>query len=270
MKLKSLLIGLLSATMICLESTNAFAGITVGGDGVDKYSSLGHCAHGDRLGDELVLNFLNNMVNGSGGLITKKFQYFDEHAWQQDMLPASWTNFDDVDFAIFSGHGFSVGLHTGINYNTLHLFTLNSTTNFHTNEADEAANVTTQSLWWGNNANTKWVATFSCNLLNTSDPKWNSIMGGVHSVCGYGNVMYLDPRLGSAYATNLVIGQSIKDAFFNANMVYEPENNTPTICRVLTADISANDTVNSYSRKPDPIQNNTDTYSYWDLTVQPR
>lgn len=267
MKLKSLIIGILSITIICLNSTNAFASISVSGVGVSKYKTLGNCVHGDRQGDELVSNFLDIMTSSAGA--TKQSEDFDFDATKLSLT----TDFSCADFDIFAGHGFNIGKH-GVPHNCLHLFTTDIFHDVHKTESDPNANYFTtdaaNDLWGGGYSGEQWVTTFSCNFLNTDDPDWYSMMNGVHSVCGYGSVMYLDPRLGADYARNLVVGQTVKEAFFNANMVYEPENSTPTICRVLAADISQNDTIRSYSKKPLPITDGTEKYSYWDLTVQPK
>lgn len=264
MKFKSLIIGILSITIICLNSTNAFASISVGGIGVSKYKTLGNCVHGDRQGDELVSNFLDIMTSSAGA--TKKFQDFDFDATKSNI----YIDFLLANFDIFAGHGFYIGLH-GVPHNSLHLFATDILHNVHKTESDPNANFFTTDAKWGSMISAaKWVTTFSCNFLNTNDPDWYSMMNGVHSVCGYGTVMYLNPRLGADYARNLVVGQTVKEAFFNANMVYEPQNDHPVICRVLAADISQDDTIRSYSKTPLPIASDLEKYSYWDLTVQPK
>lgn len=65
----------------------------------------------------------------------KLFKWQDENAWETDMLHSgmnniSYNNVDDVDFMFFAGHGFYDGYH-GVPYNSMHYFTLNSSSNFH-------------------------------------------------------------------------------------------------------------------------------------------
>jgi len=267
MKFKLLKSGLLSLILVLSVSTPAFA-LTAGGVGVSAYKSMGHCSHDNRAGAQLVSNFLSSVQSFSSGKVTSSFGYYDQHAWESDLLTASYTNIDDVDLAVFSGHGFVINGYDGAVHNSLHLFTLNSTTNFHTIENQNSANADVQEIWWGaNGAQTKWVTTFSCNLLNSSDPKWNSIMGGVHLVLGFGRVMYLDSAQGTVYGDDLGLGTSFKDAFFNTNMSFQPKNDTPTLCRVLGAIASQYDNINYYSGTPSTIQSSPQSYSYWDVTV---
>lgn len=139
------------------------------------------------------------------------------------------------------------------------------------NESLDEANVNSYEVWWGDGTDTKtkWVTTYSCNFLNNSGDYWSSIMQGVHLVMGFGSVMYIVSDEGDYYGDKLREGAKVKDAFFEGNRLYQPTNSTPTICRVLGADISKDDTISSYSRKPAPIGGN-DTYYYWTITVQPK
>ncbi|MEQ8197203.1 MAG: DUF6345 domain-containing protein [Clostridiaceae bacterium] len=268
MKQKIFLTCSLAFFLIFSTSTNAFAVITTGGSGVSHYHAYGNCSHEDVVGIQAVANCLNELTRVGGYNIYQKFSYYDEHAWEADFLTASYNNVDDVDFAVFAGHGYVVGRHDGVYYNSLHFYTLNSNTNFHTSEGDDYSNADSQEIWWGLNGVTKWVATFSCNLLNSSGPKWTSIMGGVHQVLGYASTMYLDSRQTSYFASQIGYGTySIKQGFFDSNAIYQPNTgSTPTVARVLAANISANDTLRSYSRKPAKIQDGTDTYNYWTIS----
>jgi hypothetical protein len=92
-------------------------------------------------------------------------------------------------------------------------------------------------------------------------------MGGVHLVLGYGSVMYLDSAQGGYYGDDVGLGISIKDAFFNSNMGFQPQNSTPVLCRVLGATASERDNIRYYSANPQPIQYSASSYSNWDITV---
>ncbi|MCI8825705.1 MAG: hypothetical protein HFH63_07485 [Lachnospiraceae bacterium] len=66
------------------------------------------------------------------------------------MKPGIWSNdsIDDVNFMIFSGHGYKKG--KACSYNTLHYYNLNSFTDFHpsSNEGMLDANLTTKEAEW--------------------------------------------------------------------------------------------------------------------------
>lgn len=193
------------------------------------------------------------------------------------MTGVTWLTVDDVDLMVFAGHGFYAGYH-GVPYNSLHYYTLNSSTSFHPNSeaghADNQANANSDEIWWGYNYNgvtskTKWVVTYSCNMLWSGGSGWAGIMQGVHMVCGFASVMYIVADEGTVFGQKLYQGNTVMSSFFDAAFLYQPLNSTPTTVRVLTADISQNDKINSYSVKPLPI-GGIDTYSYWDMVVQPR
>lgn len=189
----------------------------------------------------------------------------------------SYDNVDDVDFMVFAGHGFVDGYH-GVPYNSLHYFTLNSSTNLHpsgeSGEAEDYANADSYEILWGYDGDgvtpiTKWVTTYNCNFLNTSGDYWTSIMQGVHLVMGFGSVMYVVADEGKTYGKKIREGEQIKTAFFDSARQYQPLNSDPVTVRVLGADISRSDTITNYSSKPQPIGSG-EQYYYWTITVQPQ
>ncbi|MHB8062971.1 MAG: DUF6345 domain-containing protein [Ruminiclostridium sp.] len=269
------------------STTNVYAAnlIKVGASVESKYSSVGNCSHGDRVTDLYADRFISEITYDpifSDPVAEKLFKWQDADAWELDMLHSgiygiSYDNVDDVDFMVFAGHGFYNN--HGVPYNSMHYFTMNSSTDFHPDNGDQGhaediANADSQEVWWGYdvydvNPITKWVTTYSCNFLNTSGNGWNSIMQGVHLVMGFGSVMYIVADEGKTYGKKLREGTEIKTAFFDTAKQYQPQNSTPTIVRVLGAGISEHDTLTNYSEKPKPIGDANESYYYWTTTVQP-
>lgn len=255
---------------ICTTDVNAST-LEVGGSSNEEYQATGNCAHGDRGSCEILVDkFIDEITYVplfGNAVATKLFQYEDNNAWSQDMLDGSFSNdsIDDVDFMIFSGHGYGKGLH-GIANNSLHYYTLNSTTNYHASgdsgEIANAANVTTVEADWGKSGtDTKWVATFSCNFVNTSDSSYNTMMQGIHIYMGFGSVMWVDSREGALFGKELRNGNNIIDSFLDGVSKYQSGKCTnPVIAKTIYADISRNDTILNYSAKPSSIQSGTTTY----------
>ncbi|MBC2581523.1 DUF6345 domain-containing protein [Clostridium sp. DJ247] len=284
--MKGFRILIIAMLLLSFSSQSVFAAnqIKVGASVESAYQSQGNCAHGDRVTNVYVDNFINEITYDplfGDPVATKLFKWQDNDAWEEDLLHSgmygiSYDNVDDVDFMVFSGHGYSQGLH-GVPYNSCHYYTLNSSSNFHPSgdegERDGQANADSYEIWWGYDSDgvnpiTKWVTTYSCNFLNTSGSYWSSIMQGVHLVMGFGSVMYIIGDEGKMYGKKLREGAEIKTAFFDSAMQYQPQNSTPTVVRVLGAAISEHDKITQYSTKPSAIEG-SDTYYYWTITVQP-
>ena len=58
---------------------------------------------------EAIMLNTNNVyaITVGGSSITVKFNYKNNHAWEQDFKPGHWNNdsIDDVNLAIYAGHG---------------------------------------------------------------------------------------------------------------------------------------------------------------------
>ncbi len=275
-------------TIIC-SNTSVYATdlIKVGASVESKYATVGTCSHGNRVTDLYADRFISEITYDPifGDPVAEKlFKWQDADAWELDMLHSGmnnigYANVDDVDFMVFAGHGFYDGYH-GVPYNSMHYFTLNSSTDFHPDNGDaghalDAANADSHEVWWGYdgynvNPITKWVTTYSCNFLNTDGDEWATIMQGVHLVMGFGSVMYIVADEGKTYGKKLREGTEVMTAFFDAARQYQPLNSTPTTVRVLGAAISEHDTITSYSEKPEPIGSADEDYYYWTITVQPQ
>lgn len=262
---------LIITIVLCFNLSNSIiarAEISVGGSSQEEYQTTGSCAHGDRTSCEiLVNNFITQITNIEYNAAYKKFNYKDTSAWEKDLKPGqSYSNIDDVSFMIFSGHGYGKGLH-GIANNSLHYYTLNSSSSYHasgdTGEKNTSANLTTAEARWGKTGtSTKWVALFSCNFLNTSDSQYNQMMQGIHTCMGFGSVMWVDSRQGTMLGAELRIGRNIIDAFLDGATIYQSGKcDKDVIAKVIYASKSRSDVVFTYSSKPNPIGSGETYYS---------
>lgn len=102
-----------------------------GASAESAYQTQGNCLHADRVAGIYVTKFLDAITYDpwfGDPVATKSFNWHNEWAWESDLLPGGGV--DTVDFMVFSGHGYGQGLHN-VPYNSLHYYTLNSSTNFH-------------------------------------------------------------------------------------------------------------------------------------------
>ncbi len=121
---------LLVSILVLIKKNNGYAAITVGGSSQGAYQSIGSCQQKDRTCTILTSKFIDYLKAYAGSYVSVKFNYKDSSAWEQDMKPGTWSNdsIDDVNFMIFSGHGYKKG--KVCSYNTLHYYNLNSFTDF--------------------------------------------------------------------------------------------------------------------------------------------
>ncbi len=252
-------------TLVNFNNTNTYA-ITAGGSSETAYNTEGKCECKDlSTSTMLVTNFLNRLKKYSDSEVKIKFNYKGNRAWEQDMKPGTWVNdsIDDVNIAIFCGHGFAANRYPGFSHNALHYYTLNSYTQFHKKETEDGANLTTTEAKWGKKGtSTRWVITFTCNFLNTIDPSYNSMMQGINIMMGFSSRMYINPRCGTALGSDMGLGCNIIDAFLNDNAKNQLSDED-TYAKVIYAEKARNDTIYNYAypNKPDPIGGTTKYYS---------
>ena len=156
--------------------------------------------HGDdhaRAFDQWSDNLKTNLIQM--GLVNS-FDYRGTNSWAIDFknhrLPGiihTRQCIDDVDLMIFTGHGYANGrnINEGLfQNNCLHFGTTNSSTGHPSGVGTGAdSNFTTSdALYFGYNADTKWLITYTCNFLNTHN--------------GDENVMQLLDRGGRLRKTN--------------------------------------------------------------------
>ena len=161
-----------------------------------------------------------------------KFDYRGVNSWSTDFknksLPSSthtYTNMDDVDLMIYTGHGYAKNRNKDeglFQYNSLHFGTTDSTNAHPLGQGTIAsANFTTQdALYMGyGNAITKWMIAYTCNFLNTAqgDPNvLNMLDNGGRLILGAASKSYIVGEEGYWLGLYLLQGMTFKDAYFQA------------------------------------------------------
>ena len=270
--------------ILCIISCICFSTCMVTDGYADDYLKIGVVAEGEykRVSDceldnrsTVVLGsyFLDRMCTSEfpNQVAKKGFFYKDNFAWEKDLKAGNQHNetgnlyptVDDVDIALFSGHGFKaydLDRHY-FPHNSMHFYTCNSSTKFHpageSGERTDSSNLfTTEARWGSGDAITKWVVTYTCNFLNEADKDRYQLMQGIHMVLGYGSTMYIAPVSAWDFADRLRQGQKFIDAFVGSSYKYMyPEmdtdkNGNKLIVSILTAEKSYTDILFYYSSKP--------------------
>ncbi len=252
------------------ESEKIDASLVVGGSSQAQYQSKGNCTYGDRNSAEVLVNKFTDFMKIYADAEVL-FNYKNQYAWEQDMKPGNWTynSIDDVNFMIYAGHGLKKGAH-GLSNNSLHYFTQNSFTSFHTStntsECSASSNLTTKEAEWGKTGTkTRWVSLFTCNFLNTNDGYYNHMMQGINICMGFETTMYIDSNQGYQFATDMGLGGNIIDCFLDGCSMYQTKKCTnDVVAKAIYAEKARNDTLYSYAyptTKPTPIGGSTKYYS---------
>ncbi len=241
-----------------------------------EYQKSGNCAHGDRKSAVTLGGYFLNRMCPSGHpypVATQTFFYTNNKAWEKDLKAGNQHNetgnlyltIDDVDLALFCGHGFKAYDKYNFPHNSMHFYTCNSSTKFHASgesgERTDSSNLfTTEARWGSGDAITKWVVAYTCNFLNESDPDLDQLMQGIHMVLGFSAQMYIDGMAAYDFADRLWQGQKFIDAFVGSSYKYvypgmntTDKNGNKLVVSVLTAEKSYNDTLYNYSSKPKKI-----------------
>lgn len=254
------IIFLLNLTIgISLFSIEAFCSekITVGVVTPGKYETDANCAYHDRTTVEMGGRFGDELCN-KAQVADLIFHYKNKNAWKNDMKSGVNTlNVDDVDLAMFCGHGLkkgSDGKGNIFNNNSIHFYASNSSSNMHKTETETNANLNvTEANWGGGSAKTKWVVVYACNFLNPVDGTYKLVLNGVHQVLGFSTTMYITQYASSNFAYYLYQGVSIRDSFFWSTIDrIGPEMRERCVANVLCAKQSVEDTIYDYSSKPSP------------------
>ena len=260
---------LIMVCVVAFTSVDVYAAITVGGSAPGKYQENGNCAYDDRnSGVVLVEKFIKEITHDplfGSPVATKKFLYKYDYAWEQDMKPGKHANdsIDDVNFMIYCGHGIIKG-EDGLPNNSLHYYTCNSSTTFHKSgvENDASSNLlTTEARWGQRGTQTRWVALFTCNFLNSKDSQYTKMMQGLRICMGFGSTMYVDSRQGEMLGEDLYDGENIIDSFLKGASAYQDEevDGSCEAVVIYTAD-SRDDTIKSSLTRQEPIGGSTYYY----------
>jgi len=215
--------------------------VTAEGDLIRSYyRSYSFCAEwvGDYHGmqaplawaDEEAAGFYNTLAGSSlwaGQFISGNDAAMERH-WKDPAFGGVDSDYiDNAHLAFFVGHGWEGGFVFGTAADDYNL------------EYDEAR--------WGN-TKTDWIILGSCNTLNESTYRenWEDAFEGLHSICGFDTIGGTHPDMGSHFATKLMQGLTIKDAWFEATdrWVFPSDGN-------LNAAIMAADIDGDLSTTPD-------------------
>ncbi len=134
------------------------------------------------------------------------------------------TNADDVDLIIYTGHGYAKNRDKGeglFTNNCLHFGRDYMGTSHPSGQGtSEAYNYSTNdALYFGYQAQTKWLLTYTCNFLNTAqgDPNvMHMLDNGGRLIMGMGSKMYIVSAEGTSFGEYLCQGETFKNAFIQA------------------------------------------------------
>jgi len=169
---------------------------------------------------DLAVSFVSTLTNPypwSNNLLRKNPWYVNDYYTNNNTMERDWDykeragyNIETADIAVFSGHGID-GQSMQFNgmYSDCHL--THKDADFGYNDLD-------------------WVFLFTCNWLkDRSRVESNYILGGAHSIMGYGTSMYQDTRMGT-YLAKLLLGsydgypKKVVNAWHEMNRVYPGPN----------------------------------------------
>lgn len=263
---------LIMVCVVAFTSVDVYAAITVGGSAPGKYQENGDCSYKDRNSavifvEEFMDEITYDPLFGSP-VATKKFLYKNNYAWEQDMKPGQYSNdsIDDVNFMIYCGHGLAKGKE-GLPNNSLHYYTCNSSSKFHNskNESAGSSNLTTAEARWGKSGTqTRWVALFTCNFLNSKDSQCGMMMQGLRVCMGFGTTMWIDSREGEKFGEDLYDGKKMIDAFLDGASMYQSGKIDGGVeAKAIYTPSTRNDTINSSTARQEPIGGDT---SYFVVT----
>lgn len=148
-----------------------------------------------------------NRLQGDGW--TKRFQYGDSSAWEEDFKKSSLGGTDNyyidtVDFAYFCGHGKKTGFYFNNDYDDKKLRSSNTAGVY---EAE-----------WGDK-DLEWMALDACNVLEFDN--WNvfsrwgwPVFKGQHQILGFATKVDARGDKGYKFGEYLVQGYTIADAWF--------------------------------------------------------
>lgn len=202
----------------------------------------------------VVENFVNTLKSST--TLDAKPWYVNDYYTNDGAMERDWDylerasyNIETADIAVYGGHGID-GKSMQFNrmYSDSHL--THADADFGYNDLD-------------------WVFLFTCNwLFNRTRVENNKVLGGAHSIMGYGTTMYMDPRM-STYLAQLLTGtayakMNVRQAWHEMNRLFPGPNtsiNNATTSVVYGASVDYNDYIwGEGSVGPYPGNNPT---SFW-------
>jgi len=223
----------------------------------------------DRTGwSESCTDFSNNLV--AKGWI-KQFEFSDWSVYESDFSTNDNSWIDNVDIAMFGGHGIDGEWDWGyLKQTTALMFSdWDGITRWHDLVPSEAKNR------WGDK-DLEWIAFDSCNILK-QDADWAATMKGIHLILGYRNLMWLDSLddgdLWSQYMTSSGPADPalrVMQSWFLMKDVSQANNNPPVLARVIGETTDCGD---DYLWGEGPVSQDNPTidnsFTRWDSPTSP-
>jgi hypothetical protein len=183
---------------------------------------------------DVVTNFVYTLTQTypwSNNPLRKNPWYVNDYYTNDNAMERDWDyaeragyNIETADIAVFGGHG--------IDGKSMQFNRLYSDSHLTHRDADFGYN------------DLDWVFLFTCNWLkDRTRVENNYILGGAHSIMGYGTTMYMDPSMGT-YLAKLLLGsydgypKQVEYAWHEMNRLYPGPNTSssnPTISVVYGA-----------------------------------
>lgn len=248
-----LIVFILMIIMLPITAFAAAPGINsnVGGLGVNSYAN---CPYDDRAG----ASYLDSLMGRMPINITRSYAYKNDSAYPSRLINAS-----TVDLFIYSGHGTVKGDTTCAHFSIPAHLTHSATTV----ESSEAASTSVAYYH-------PYVVMYTCNWLNYGTTQreinsWKTFKSGCRIQCGFGSQMYLDSREGNMFGYRMIdYVETIKTAFFNSALNYQPQNSVDVIARVATYNNAANDTYYSgYTGSVPGYASSPSSYMSYKITI---
>ena len=190
---------------LSIGTVNAYE---VGVEWTNDYSPLGW--HSFTCADDLAIGFYNKL--GEDGW-SKDFNWGDYYAYEEDFKKESiggtdYDWIDEVDFALYAGHGLPKGFYFNNDHDDKEL---TGTKSHHDAE-------------WGD-LDLEWIAINACLVLNKSSDegewyeRWGwGVFKGLHQIDGFDTETGMYCRLGEKFAGYMIEdGYTIREAWFKAS-----------------------------------------------------
>ena len=198
-----------------------------------------------------VTGFYNTLRYHSWGIFGKPrwcdfsgqqcYIYSNASVWEDDFVDNNDNYIDRVDLVFYEGHGWPGG------------FTVRP-------PDDEYVQHGEVQKKWGN-VDLEYMFLLSCSVLADSDQvHWYGAFNGLHLLGGFATTAYDVSGFGSQFATNIIWGDTYKDAWFKACDTHQPSGVRAKVLGEASNNFSESMYYSPYANSVDPVQDN---YYYW-------
>ena len=201
--------------------------VRIGIDYCQWYSGTGSPVTSDRESAAAASRVDSRIISANPGW-GLQYIWGNSDAWETDFKDASKNGadnrlVDDVDLAVWAGHGVVPGSYGASDYS---LIMNNQHSSYYARQGD---------MMLGNR-DLEWFVTFTCNFTNGSMDQIGRAATGVHQICGYSTDMTITSNAGdrfSYYAANLSL--PITTAYTNYGWATQnaADVNTITVFRAI-------------------------------------